>query len=560
LRLILLQTSARPAKNNRAVMEPIKKLIAGATAAACLACGGNPSPSVAPAPAQKPRLVVMVLVDQLRADMLDKYADLFTGGFKRLRMEGHNYTNATHDHAVTETAPGHADLSTGVYPSRHGIVSDEWFEKHDGKWVYTNNVFDPAVKIVGQPQLPGASPANLERSGFAEWLTAADSRSIIASVSGKDRGAILPAAHTRGFVYWFNNSVGRFVTSTYYRDADPQWITSFNDNMQARFRSDTVWKSVVPRSMISRTDNDTIPTEGDGVHTAFPHSFSLEGSPNAFWLWWSMIPDLDVATIDLAKTMVTSLGLGRDEATDFLSVSASSTDRVGHAYGPDSREQLDNLLRLDRELGQFFDFLDRTVGKGKWTMMLTADHGVLGLAEDVQAHGGFARRLTASDKATFDSLRAIANASSDPKAAAVKLRDDLKRLPVIADAWTHEQLETEQPADSFEVLKRRGMWPGREDGVFSRDGVEVRFVPGNHFQRNNKSRWIDRIPAPRTNHGSPYYYDRHVPMIFMGPGIKPGRDASRARTIDFAPTFAAILGIPYPSDLDGQPLAGIVRR
>jgi Uncharacterized proteins of the AP superfamily len=230
-------------------MNSIRKFIATAAAAASLGCTRNPAPSVAtaPSPARRPNLVVMVLVDQLRADILDHYADVFTGGFKRLRVEGHNYTNATHDHAVTETAPGHADLSTGVYPSRHGIVSDEWFEKRDGKWVRFNNVFDPNVKIVGQPQLNGASPLNLERSGFAEWLTAADSRSIIASVSGKDRGAILPAAHTKAFAYWFDLSVGRFVTSTYYRDADPAWITAFNDNLKQRFGSDTVWQSTVPR-------------------------------------------------------------------------------------------------------------------------------------------------------------------------------------------------------------------------------------------------------------------------------------------------------------------------
>jgi predicted AlkP superfamily pyrophosphatase or phosphodiesterase len=533
--------------------------------AACVAvtlggCAKNPAPSVASSPAagEKPKLVVMVLVDQLRADIIDRHADLFTGGFKRLLVDGHYYTNATHDHAITETAPGHADLSTGVYPSRHGIVSDEWFAKHDGKWVYTNNVFDPNVKIVGQPQLEGASPLNLERSGFAEWLKSADSRAIIASASGKDRGAILPAAHTKGYVYWFALSVGRFVTSTYYRDSDPAWMNSFNDKLRERFGSDTVWQSTVPASMASRSDNDTVATEGDGIHTAFPHTFREEGTPNRFWQWWSTIPDLDLATIDLAETMVTSLGMGRDDVTDFLNVSASSTDRVGHAYGPDSREQLDNLLRLDRELGQFFDFLDKTVGKGKWTMMLTADHGILDLPEDIQARGGSARRLNATDKATFDSLRAIANNASDPKAAAVRLRDDLKKLPVIANAWTQDQLKTGEPADSFEVLRRHAMWPGREAGVFSRDGVEIQFVPGVIFSETTNPAGSIAFRPRGTNHGSPYYYDRHVPMIFMGPGIAPGRDASRARTIDFAPTFAALLGITYPADLDGKPLSAIV--
>lgn len=512
-----------------------------------VSCANNPAPVAEAAPSGRPTLVVQVLVDQLRADLLDKYGDLFTGGFKRLRENGHSYTNATHAHAVTETAVGHATLSTGVYPSRHGIISNQWFEKRDGNWVLVSNVADPAVKIVGQPSLPGVSPVNLKRTGFAEWLVAANPRSIVASVSGKDRGAIQPAAHTKGYVYWFDATVGRFVTSTYYRDSDPAWVTATNERLQ-RYLSDTVWASMIPRSALSRSNRDTIATEGDGVHTSFPHTFANEGSPNAFWAWWSSIPDLDKGTLEMAESMVTALGLGKDDAPDYLNVSASATDRVGHGYGPNSREQLDNLLRLDRELGQFFDFLDQTVGKGKWTVMLTADHGVLDSPEDLQARGEYGHRLTAVERTTLDSLRLIADNASDPKAAAVALRDALKKLPIIGDAWTHEQLDRGQAADSFEVLQRRNRWPGREEGLFSREGVEIRFIPGV-------------LLGPRgSSHGTPYFYDRHVPMIFMGPGVPAGRDPSHAATIDFAPTYAKILGIPYPKDLDGHPLSAVINR
>lgn len=509
-----------------------------------IACATNPVPVADSGPPQKPTLVVMFLVDQLRADILDKYGDLFTGGFRRIRAEGYSYTNATHEHAVTETAVGHASLSTGVYPNRHGIVSNQWYAKREGKWVLLSNVNDPNVKIVGAPNLPGVSPYYLLRTGLADWITAADPKSIIASVSGKDRGAIQMAAHTKGFVYWFEPTTGRFVTSTWYRPADPDWISSFNNSLQ-RYRSDTVWASTVPRSMLSRSNRDTIATEGDGVHTFFPHKFGSESTANAFWQWWSSTPDLDAATIDLAETMVTSLGLGRDNSPDFLNISASATDRVGHAYGPGSREQLDNLLRLDRELGAFFDFLDKTVGKGKWTIMLTADHGVLDSPEDLQARGEYGHRLTIAEKAKLDSLREEADRSSDPKAAAVRLRDELRKLPIIGDAWTHEQLDSGQPADSFEILQRRSRAAGREEGLFSREGVEMRFIPGI-------------LSGPRgSSHGTPYFYDRHVPMIFMGPGIPKGRDSSHAATVDFAPTFSRILGIPFPNDLDGHPLTAV---
>lgn len=532
-------------------MRPIRRYLTLAIAAGLMACAQPPSPVVTPTPGnpdQKPKLVVMFLVDQLRADLLDRYGDLFTGGFRRIRAEGYSYVNATHDHAVTETAAGHATLATGLFPSHHGIVSNQWYAKRDGKWVLLSNVNDPSVKIVGQPALTGVSPYYVLRPGLANWMIAADPRSIIASVSGKDRGAIQPASRTKGYVYWFEPLAGRFVTSTWYRPADPAWITAFNDEVLARHRSDTVWGSRVPASMLRRSNRDTIATEGDGTHTYFPHTLASEGSKAAFWQWWASTPQLDAATIELAEAMVTNLGLGRDDAPDFLNVSASATDRVGHAYGPASREQLDNLLRLDRELGQFFDFLDSTVGRGRWTVMLTADHGVLDSPEDLQARGQYGHRLTAAELAKLDSLRIEADKATDPAAAGVRLRDQLKKLPIVGDAWTHEQLDHGQPADSFEVLQRNSRSPGREEGLFSREGVEIRFVPG-------------LLNVPRgSSHGTPYYYDRHVPMIFMGPGIQRGRDSSRARTVDFAPTIAWMLGIPYPDDLDGRVLRSLMKR
>jgi arylsulfatase A-like enzyme len=244
--------------------------------------------------------------------------------------------------------------------------------------------------------------------------------------------------------------------------------------------------------------------------------------------------------------MVKSLGLGRDDAPDFLNVSVSATDKVGHGYGPLSREQLDNLLRLDRELGKFFDYLDSSVGRDKWTVMLTADHGVLDSPEDLIARGEYGHRLTPAEVKTLDSLRAHADSARDPKAAARELVASLKKLPLIADAWTHEELAKPQQADSFVVLQQRSMFPGREPDRFSREGVEFRFIPGV-------------LALPRgSSHGQTYWYDRHVPMIFMGPGIPAGRDSSRAATVDFAPTFSAILGIPYPHDLDGKVLSGVV--
>jgi predicted AlkP superfamily pyrophosphatase or phosphodiesterase len=387
------------------------------------------------------------------------------------------------------------------------------------------------------------------RPGLAEWLTAANPRSKIASVSGKDRGAIQPVSHAKGYVYWFDVTSGEFVTSTYYRNSNPAWITDFNNNHLKKDIADSVWRFQAPASFRRLTVPDTSASENDGIHTYFPHRFSAEGgaTPN-FWLWWDASPNLDRATLELAQTMVTSLDLGGDADPDYLNVSVSATDLVGHRYGPHSREQLDNLVRLDKELGAFFDFLDAKVGEGQWTVMLTADHGVLDTPEELTARGEYGHRLTAAELAKFDSLRAEADANPDKAAAALKLVSQLKKIPLVADAWTQQALEQSQPTDSFAVLQKRSLYEGREDGMFSRQGVEFRFIPGV-------------LTLPRgSSHGQTYFYDRHVPMIFMGPGIAPGRDASRAATVDFAPTAATILGIPFPSDLDGKVLTAVAHH
>lgn len=512
-----------------------------------IGCASSPARVATDTSAARPTLVVLVVVDQLRADLLDRYADLFTGGFKRLADNGHAYTNGAHDHAATETAVGHATLATGVYPYRHGIIANAWLEASGGAWKFLSNVGDSTASIVGAPTRPGVSPHYVMRSGFAEWLKAASPQSEIASVSGKDRGAIQPLAHAPGYAYWFDSPSARFVTSTYYRRTDPAWVDAYNTGRLQRHVADSVWTLTVPQAQLSRSNRDTIATEANGVNTYFPHRFSTEGTVG-FWQWWEATPNLDRATLEFAESMVTALSLGRDESPDFLNVSLSATDRVGHSFGPLSREQLDNLLRLDKELGQFFAFLDSKVGKGRWTVMLTADHGVLDSPEDLVARGEYGHRLTLSEIAQLDSLRASALRISDKREAAQMIVRELKKNPLVADAWLRSDLEAGQLPDSFAVLQRRSIYAGRYEGRFAREGVEFRFVPGILSLQRGSS------------HGQTYWYDRHVPMIFMGPGIVPGRDPSRAATVDFAPTFSAILGIPYPKDLDGKVLGGVVSR
>lgn len=508
-------------------------------ALAALACARAPEP---PAPAAAPALIVWITVDQLRGDHLDHFRPVWTGGFRRLLSEGRFYANAAYDHGRTVTAAGHASLSTGVHPSTHGIVGNGWYERSGDRWIQMSNVGDSTVRTVGAG-LPGVSPRNLMSTGLADWIVAANPASMVASVSGKDRGAILPAAHVKGHVYWFEPA-GGFVTSTYYRDSLPAWVTRFNRDVVTRYMVDTVWTFTAPASSVHLSSPDTGAHEADGTHTFFPHrlgNHTENRDTNTLRTWIERIPLGDAATLDFAEVMVTELGLGRDASVDLLAVSVSATDAVGHVFGPFSREQLDNLYRLDRRLGAFFAFLDRTVGRDRYVVGLSSDHGVMTPPEDPRAVPG-SRRLTAAERQVWQQIVTQA-VSTDAATAPARIVAALKGQPAIADAWTTEELMRRTPADSFAVLMRRSLYPGRAGGPFSREGVEAWLRP--NILGNERT---------GTTHGSPYWYDRHIPIIFMGPGIRAERVTERASAVDFAPTLARYVGVRFPGDLDGRVL------
>lgn len=545
---------------HRTPLAPVALLATAALAACAPASAGTASqPSgVASAAAAattsaaspaRPKLVVMLVVDQLRPSLLTEYDDLYTGGFRRLLDRGRFYTQASHDFGITETAAGHATLATGVYPSRHGIVANEWLEQTPSGWRTVFNVADSTVTIVGAPNYMGVSPHHAMRGGIAEWIVRADSSSQVASVSGKDRGAVQPASRARtSHVYWFAGGAGRFVTSTWYRDRYPAWVDEFHRTVMPRYLADSVWESTVPHAARTRSDADSVPYEGDGVHTYFPHRYADEGSAAAFWSWFEATPMLDEAVLDFARTMVASLRLGADASPDFLNISLSQTDRVGHGYGQLSREVLDNLLRADRHLGAFFDFLDETVGRDAWVIGLSADHGALIAPENLPWKGDTmaGRRVTPAEWAMMDSIRAGALRRANDPATPRMVLQSVKKLPIVADAWLKEDLlRAPAASDSFAVLMRRSMYPGREGTDFGHVGVIVRYVEGYTTQ------------ARGSGHGSPYWHDRHVPMIFMGPGIRAARDPARASTNDFAPTLARLARVPFPGDLDGKVLEAV---
>jgi predicted AlkP superfamily pyrophosphatase or phosphodiesterase len=517
---------------------------AGALAlAACAPAARNGAP-----PAEKPSLVVLLVVDQLRADLLDRYDDLFSGGFRRLRDGGFRFTQAAHDHSNTETAPGHATLATGVVPARHGIVANDWYLQRDGRWRLFYSTADSASPIIGATGTAGRSPSTLVRGGLADWVLEADRRGKVASISMKDRAAIPMAGRTKGDVYWILPAARVFVTSKWYRNEYPAWVARFNADSMPRLLGDSVWNHRVPSASIGRAWPDSFHFEADTIRTTFPHRFPETGERQRFGDWVTeFTPFPDAAVLGLARMAIDSLALGADGHTDFLAVSFSQADHLGHRYGPFSLEQLDNLLRLDRLIGELLAHLDRSVGPGRWVLALSADHGIATTPEYRVLTGLPGLRLGAADVARMDSVvMHLSPQSADYQEQAAKA---LETLPFVGDVVTTPELEGRgAPADSFVPLFRNSWFPGRPHSLLFRLGMDLRWTEGT----------IQRTEPGGTTHGTPYWYDRHVPLVFYGASIRPGVSAAPARSVDLAPTLAALAGIPVPGDIDGRSLVPLL--
>ena len=503
-------------------------------------CGVGQRSAAAPA---RPALVVLISVDQLRADLLQRYDPWFTAGFRRLIDQG-AYYNATHHHAASETAAGHATLSTGVVPARSGITANDWSERVGDRWVTVYNVQDTLSPVLGFVGEPGRSPQNLLRTGMADWARAADPRARVVSIAGKDRSAILMAAKAPGHIYWYHTGLGRFVTSRFYRSEYPEWVERFNRDVIPTLL-DSTWVEESPPAARRLAGVDTAKYEADSVRTYFPHNWATEQSGfSNFLSWVAATPYPDRATLGLAKEAIVAEGLGRDGVTDYLAVGFSMTDAVGHRFGPTSREQLDNLIRLDRLLGDLFDHLDATVGRGRWVAAVSADHGANTNPEWDVAHGGPGHRITAEERKLMTD--AVANAVRTAPAGQTRaaVATALRRLPFIADVYTNEEIASGAPRDSFVTLFRNSYHPARPHSSLGRDyGLEIR-----------PREWTYMGAATGSGHGGPYFQDRSVPLIFLGGRIQPMKATTLAHTIDLAPTMARIAGLPAPNDLDGKAL------
>jgi predicted AlkP superfamily pyrophosphatase or phosphodiesterase len=517
-----------------------------------------------------PRLILQITVDQLRGDLPTRYADrLSDKGFRYLMEQGTWYTDAHYQHANTETAVGHATLATGADPSRHGIVANDWINQKTGGFVY--NTEDKHHHIIGrEPKAhEGVSPRNLLASTISDELVVHNGgRSRAFSVSVKDRGAILPGGHV-GKAFWFSKSSGEFVTSTYYYDDYPAWVKQWNAAKPADAFKGKSWELLNDRSTYVHGQMDDRPYEADlkPLGRTFPHP--LGGDTKYFYLLLTLTPVGDVLTLEFAKALVENEKLGQNDngAPDYLQISFSSTDYIGHLFGPSSLETEDNILRLDRTLADLFQFIDEKIGLDKTLIVLSGDHGApeapeymasLGLSTGRFAFDWFKTEgpLTNALQKKFGrddlisghshpylylNLEAISSAGLDLADVERFVADELMKIPGIAYAQTRSDLLagriTESPVQN---QIRRSFHPTRSGNIH--------MVPEQYwFLHSTEEAEKMGIGSIAAIHGSPWTYDTYVPIFFAGNGVPAQKIARRVAPTDIATTLAVYLGIKPPS-------------
>jgi predicted AlkP superfamily pyrophosphatase or phosphodiesterase len=479
-------------------------------------------------------------VDQLRADYADRFRPQLRGGLARLMDGGAVFTNGHHDHAITETAPGHASTMSGRFPRSTGIIRN----------AAGVNVSD--APLIGATDA-GASPVRFRGTTLTDWLTAADPATRALSVSAKDRGAILPIGRSKQQVFWYANN-GAFTTSRYYADTLPTWLGDFNALRLARRKAGQPWSLLLDAG--AYTEPDSVPFERGGRDVTFPHLLPTDSAAAAAQLRFT--PFVDELTAAVALRGLRTMNLGGGPATDVLAVSFSGTDYIGHTYGPDSREVHDQVLRLDRLLGAFIDTLYTLRDSSRIVFALTGDHGVCpipelhgGMRVDIRPAMAAARRVVAEaggDTTAVDLESGAlfvdgAAAKVEPSKVGEAFIAAATRIPGVLRADRFAELAARDL--SRDAIARRWLQSFPED---VRPVAVVTLAPGNLYGSSAVA-----------THGSPHDYDSHVPIVFYGPGVKPGRYGRFVRTVDMAPTLARLLGVTPTERLDGQALGEAVR-
>ena len=542
-----------------------------------------------PAEPKRPRLVLLLVVDQFRYDYLERFGDLFVAnGLKRLLRNGASWSNSNYDHMPTYTAPGHGTMMTGAYPAETGIVGNEWPDRATGKKV--TSVSDTTVKLLGgtRPDETGASPRRLMSSTVGDELRfVTNDRSKVIGVSIKDRSAILPAGRHANGAYWFSINSGTVVSSTYYFEQLPAWVTNFNKTHRADQYFKKTWDRLLPneREYVKRAGPDSPKWEvvtAAGDTNAFPHTITGGATaPNTnFYNHFDHSPFSNELLLSFAQEAIVNEQLGQDDDTDVLSVSFSANDYVGHRYGPYSQEAMDITLRVDRLIAALLDFVQARVGLANTLIAFTADHGVSPIPEHAEALGLGGARIKTTD--LMAAIRAAIKARYKTDADYIYKFDD--------NEWTRDGFINGNIYFNYAALERDkvnaeelahvvGTAALKIAGVaryFTRaqlqrgatsitDPIERRALHGFYPSRSGD---LVLIPDPykylgdtiTATHGSPYSYDTNVPTIIVGAGVTPGRYLEPASPADIAPTLCTLLRITPPTNVTGRVLIEALKR
>jgi predicted AlkP superfamily pyrophosphatase or phosphodiesterase len=531
-----------------------------------LGLGSLVSPPAVSADDEVPALVLLVAVDQLRRDRLDAG---MPGGLGRLAREGRVYRDAMLEHAATETCPGHITMLTGRHPGPAGVASNTYVDMETGASTYCVEDPSPGAAVIGGSPEPskGRSPRKLKVDTLGDWMKAADAKTRVFTVAGKDRAAITLGGPRPDGAFWLRRGKQPgFTTSLYYQETLPQWVVAWNAvGLEARVPA--VWTHSSEPSPAAPSRSDDYPGEADGHSRTSPHPLHA-GSLSKLAGNVYTSPFVDDLTLSFARALVEAKGLGgRPGTPDLLAVSLSGTDTVGHSYGPDSLESRDALMRLDAALGEFLSFLEERIGAGRVLVVLTADHGVLPLPEWLAETGQltcpvaggrewlppFILRLYWElhwELSPYSFPWPWMDAASQLTVNRSLARDreiPVERVVAVAERWLEQQASVREAWTLDEIQNGRDEWARlyRNSYAAGRSGdLAVQFQPT----------CLPRLKREGTTHGSPYDYDRAVPLLFWGPGIVQGIVSGRAATVDIAPTLAGLIGLTPPDGLDGRDL------
>ena len=512
------------------------------------------------------KLVIGLVIDQMRWDYLERYKNRFVeGGFKRLMKEGYSFQNTYIPYLPSVTAAGHASIFTGAYPAHHGIIGNDWIERDTEKYMYCTA--DSRVEPVGGSLKDGKmSPYNLHATTIGDQLKmATNSRSRVYGIAIKDRGSILPAGRSADAAYWFDDSTGGFISSSWYMKELPGWVKSFNENKYASRSLKVGWSTLYPLNSYVQSTPDDMPLErnlGSPKGHTFPYSFNgREDNHYEF----RQTPFANTMTLDFAKQLLINEGLGSKKDPDMLCISLSATDYIAHLFGPDAIEVEDTYLRLDKEIENFLHLLDSAIGKNKYTLFLTADH-----AAPQSAGYAKSRRISAGSLNAYklkDTLDTYCNSVFGSKGLIVYseyqfflnrfvLEKNNLNKNVVADSvvsWLNRRSEilaafrldqlyqVNLPKEVSEMIRR---------GFHLKRSGDIHVVLKAHFS--------DYL-LTGTDHGTVYNYDTHIPLLFFGARINPGETYRKVYMNDIAPTICALLRIQPPDAAFGAVLHEIVR-